>query len=149
MELFIRAAEVEDFESITRLSYQFGYIADTKKTKERLSEIIVSNDNCAFVATDSGIVIGWIHGFYTLRIQSDPFVEIGGLVVDENYRRKGIGRLLVQKVTEWAKLKNGSTIRVKCNSIRKESHQFYISIGFKEVKEQKVFYQSLKYNNYR
>lgn len=140
MELFIRVAKIEDFECITRLSYQFGYIAVPERTKERLSEIIESKDNCAFVATDNGIVVGWIHGTCALRIQSDSYVEIGGLVIDENYRRKGIGRLLVRKVTEWTKFKNGSTIRVKCNAIRTESHQFYISIGFKEVKEQKVFY---------
>ncbi len=144
MKLNIRAAKVEDFGCITRLSNQFGYMGEPGKTKERLSEIIARNDNCAFVATENGIVIGWIHGAYTLRIQSGSYVEIGGLVIDENCRRKGIGRLLVQEVTEWTKLTKGSIIRVKCNSIRNESHQFYISIGFKEVKEQKVFCRKIK-----
>jgi GNAT superfamily N-acetyltransferase len=144
MELFIRDAKVADFESITLLSNQLGYKTTGEKTKERLSEIMASNDNCAFVATANGIVTGWIHGFYTLRIESAPFVEIGGLVIDEHFRRKGIGKILVQKVIEWAELKNTGTIRVRCNTIRKESHQFYSSIGFEEVKEQKIFSRLIK-----
>jgi N-acetylglutamate synthase-like GNAT family acetyltransferase len=143
MDLLIRAAKVEDVESITRLSNQLGYTTSPKKTKERLVEIIASKHNCAFVIANHGNVIGWIHGFYTLRIESDPFVEIGGLVIDEQYRQKGIGRILVQKVTDWAKLKKVGAIRVRCNAIRKEAHQFYNRIGFKEVKEQKIFYRPL------
>ena len=144
MELFIREAKVEDFEFINSLTNQLGYETVSEKTKVRLSEIITSNDNCVFIAIVNGIIIGWIHGFYTLRIESDPFVEIGGLVIDHNFRRKGIGKILVQKVIEWTKLKNGSSIRVRCNTIRIESHQFYSYNGFEEIKEQKIFSRSIK-----
>lgn len=139
MKLHIRALEVNDFESIAALSNQLGYKAAPEKTKEIIVEILSSKDNCAFVVTDTETVIGWIHAFYSLRIESDPFVEIGGLVIDKNYRRSGFGNMLVQKVAEWAKVKNISTLRVRCNTIRKESHQFYRNIGFEEVKEQKIF----------
>lgn len=144
MEIFIRAAKVDDYEFINGLSDQLGYKAGIEQTKERLSEILRSDDHCVFVATDSGFIIGWVHGFYTLRIESGPFAEIGGLVIAENYKRKGIGRILVEKVTEWSTHRNVSTIRVRCNTIRNESHQFYFSIGFEEIKEQKIFTRALK-----
>jgi GNAT superfamily N-acetyltransferase len=139
MEVTIRAATVEDVEWITALSNQLGYVTNPDKTKERLAEILASTDHCAVVAIDHGNIIGWIHGFYTLRIESDPFVEIGGLVIDKQYRRKGVGRLLTREVAVWAKTKNVGSIRVRCNTIRKEAHQFYTQIGFEALKEQKVF----------
>ena len=89
-------------------------------------------------------IVGWIHGFYSLRIESDFFVEIGGLVVDENFRKNGIGKKLVDKVMEWSKLKNCEKVRVRCNVIRKESHKFYENIGFEINKEQKIFSKPVK-----
>lgn len=139
MELFIRSARLKDCSDITRLSDQLGYKVTHEKTRESISEILMSNSNCAFVITSKEKVIGWIHGHYSLRLQSAPFVEIGGLVIDENYRRKGIGKKLIQRIIEWAELKNITTIKVRCNSIRKEAHLFYKSIGFIEAKEQKIF----------
>ncbi len=139
MELSVRPAGVEDYESINQLSNQFGYQGGAEKTRERLSKIIASNENCAFVAIGNGLIIGWIHAFYALRIASEPFVEIGGLVIHEAYRRRGVGSILVQRVAEWTALKNVGAIRVRCNAIRRESHAFYMCTGFKEVKDQKVF----------
>jgi GNAT superfamily N-acetyltransferase len=140
----IRTATMDDFEWMTHLSNQLGYVAHSEKTKERLAEIFASADNCVFVATTNEIGVGWIHGFYTLRVESDPFVEIGGLVIDKTYRRKGVGRLLTEQVAEWAKAKNVSAVRVRCNVVRNEAHQFYKQIGFQELKEQKIFSQTLK-----
>jgi hypothetical protein len=37
MELTIRAAVVEDFEWMTTLSNQLGYVTDSEKKKERLA----------------------------------------------------------------------------------------------------------------
>jgi GNAT superfamily N-acetyltransferase len=83
--------------------------------------------------------IGWIHAFKTLRIESKPFIEIGGLVVDENYRGKGVGKLLINAIKNWSEQEEISTIRVRCHTKRKEAHLFYNKLGFSESKEQKIF----------
>lgn len=92
-----------------------------------------------YVIADDETVIGWIHGFYSLRVESDAFVEIGGLVIDERYRRKGVGKMLVNEVIEWSRRMNIHKIRVRSNAIRTDAHTFYESIGFTETKEQKIF----------
>jgi GNAT superfamily N-acetyltransferase len=84
-------------------------------------------------------MIGWIHGIYSLRVESDPFVEIGGLVVDKDFRRHGSGKLLVNKMIEWSLSRNCHLIRVRCNIIRREANAFYGAIGFNEIKQQKVY----------
>lgn len=143
MEIGIRIAEINDSEAIFELSNQLGYKTQHIDIQARLEKILKSTDNCVYVAVTDEKVVGWIHGFYALRVESDFFVEIGGLVVDENIRKSGIGKKLVNKVIEWSKLQNCRKVRVRCNVIRKESHRFYENIGFEINKEQKVFDKNL------
>ncbi|HPF98043.1 MAG TPA: GNAT family N-acetyltransferase [Mangrovimonas sp.] len=143
MEIIIRNAEIKDSESITELSNQLGYETLNTDIQNRLNAILKHPENCVYVATVNGKVIGWIHGFYSMRVESDFFVEIGGLVVSENSRKNGIGKKLVDKVIEWTELKNCRKVRVRCNVTRTESHRFYEKIGFEINKEQKIFNKHL------
>jgi N-acetylglutamate synthase-like GNAT family acetyltransferase len=139
MKLFVRAADIKDSEYITKLSNQLGYETTNEKIQKRLADISNNDDNCIFVIVDNENIIGWIHGFHSLRVESDSFIEIGGLVVDENYRRKGLGKMLIKKIIEWSHFKKSNKIKVRCNTLRKETHAFYNNIGFIEIKEQKIF----------
>jgi len=135
----IREISEKDAESVATLSIQLGYESDIKQTSARIKRINNSNENCAFVALVDGKVVGWIHGFYTLRIESDPFIEIGGLIVDENYRNLRIGKQLIENVNIWAKAHQIKKLKVRCNTKRTESHKFYERLGFKENKRQIAF----------
>ena len=139
MEPVIRNAGPNDSTAIANLSRQLGYEANEIQIKNRLEALLANNGNCVFVAVENDAVIGWIHAFYSLQVESDFFVEIGGLVIDEKHRRKGIGQLLIDKINPWAISKGCTKIRVRCNTKRKESHLFYHGIGFTETKEQKIF----------
>ena len=139
MEIIIRVAEINDAEPVVNLSFQLGYEITKEKTEHQLEELLSNKDNCVFVAVDGGEIIGWIHGFYSIRLESASFVEIGGLVIDEKKRGKGIGKKLIGKVIEWAVTKKCDKLRVRSNTIRKETHAFYKHNGFNERKEQKVF----------
>lgn len=143
MELLIRSPEKNDSESIAQLSNQLGYPTDNNEIEQRLEEILNNKDNCVFVVVENKKIIGWIHGFYTRRVESDSFIEIGGLFVDQQNRKKGVGKMLVEQVMNWTKLSNCSKIRVRCNSKRVESHIFYKNIGFSLSKEQKIFDKEL------
>lgn len=135
----IRAISEKDAESVATLSTQLGYESDIEQTSARIKRINNSNENCAFVALVDGKVVGWIHGFYTLRIESDPFIEIGGLIVDENYRNLKIGKQLIENVNIWADKYQVKKLKVRCNIKRTESHKFYERLGFKENKRQIAF----------
>ncbi|MDQ0968096.1 putative N-acetyltransferase YhbS [Flavobacterium sp. W4I14] len=135
----IREISEKDAESVAALSTQLGYESDIKQTSARIKRINNSNENCVFVALLDGEVVGWIHGFYTLRIESDPFIEIGGLIVDEKYRNLRIGKQLIENVNIWAKKHQVEKLKVRCNIKRSESHKFYEQLGFKENKRQIAF----------
>lgn len=144
MKLSVRNAEIKDTETIAELSSQLGYKSADNIIRERLRAILSDDENCVFVAIESEKVVGWIHGFYSQRIESDAFIEIGGLVVDTDYREQGIGKLLVAKINAWSLTKGCKKVRVRCNTIRKETHIFYEKLGFELNKEQKIFDKKLK-----
>jgi GNAT superfamily N-acetyltransferase len=139
MQFDTRFAEMDDAHAIADLCEQWGYQSAKEKMLRFLQDIRNNSDHVIYVLLNDAQVIGWIHGIYSLRIESDPFVEIGGLVVDKDFRRHGLGRFLVDKIVEWSLLRNCHIIRVRCNIIRKEANAFYSSIGFKEIKQQKVY----------
>lgn len=139
MDIILREAALEDAEAMRNLSEQLGYDTTVSETAERLKAVMADEMHCAFVAVADGNVVGWIHGFYTIRIESAPYVEIGGLVVNTNGRGAGVGRKLVEQVMEWSKQRSITKIRVRTNTARHETHQFYQKTGFTETKEQKVF----------
>jgi len=135
----IRPGTIHDSEGIAQLSGQLGYPSTKEQTQKRIKEIVDSPQQCVFVEVVNGKVVAWVQGFYAPRVESEGFVEIAGLVVDEAHRGKGIGKKLIADVIEWSAQFNCETIRVRTNMIRKETHVFYTKAGFVEVKEQKVF----------
>lgn len=139
----IRTISEQDAQSVAELSIQLGYESNIEQTLLRITQINNSNENCAYVALLENKVVGWIHGFYTLRLESDAFVEIGGLVVDSTYRNLKIGKQLIESVNLWAKKHGVKKLKVRCNTKRTESHQFYERVGFKENKRQVAFEREL------
>jgi GNAT superfamily N-acetyltransferase len=144
MDLQIREMSIEDAGSIAKLSGQFGYQSSEEETKERILLLKRFPDNCCFVAVYDNEIIGWIHVMMAVRIESSPFFEISGFVVDERYRGQGFGKQLVEKVISWCKRKGINKLRVRCNVTRIRSHEFYLKQGFKETKVSKIFEVDLK-----
>jgi GNAT superfamily N-acetyltransferase len=139
MEIFIRSIAEQDAEAINALSTQLGYAMPIEQTLANIRSVLGTQRHNAFVAILENKIIGWIGAAEALQIESAPFCEIRGLIVDERYRGHGIGKLLIEKVKQWSKETGNKTLRLRCNMIRKEAHLFYQHLGFKEIKEQKVF----------
>ena len=124
---------------ITALALQLGYENKAKELFRRLEFILESNYDCIFIAQHDDQIVAWIHALVAVRVESPLFVEITGLVVDENFRNKQIGQKLLEAVKDWSNALEIPLIRVRCNVIRTESHKFYEALGFTLDKEQKVF----------
>jgi N-acetylglutamate synthase-like GNAT family acetyltransferase len=139
MEILIRQITEDDVSSVTSLCEQLGYMQTTMQTLKNIKEVLASENHKAFIAEYNGHVIGWIGLSKILQIESGSCCEIRGLVVDEKSRNKGIGKMLIEKAKQWAREKGNNSLRLRCNLKRREAHLFYQHIGFKEIKEQKVF----------
>jgi N-acetylglutamate synthase-like GNAT family acetyltransferase len=135
----IRTATLKDAKSINSLSLHLGYESTPHDiAEERLQCLLESANDEVWVFEESSIILGWIHVFKAYRVASSSFNEIGGLVVNPKVRKKGIGRKLVEFAAKQA-TNQSIELRVRCNSQREETHQFYIKAGFTNSKAQYVF----------
>lgn len=139
MNILIRPAQLTDAEAITMLSGHLGYPSSIEQVASRLTAALNDAQHQVWVAVGHDQVMGWVQAQYMVRVESDPFVEIVGLVVHQDHRNKGIGRMLVACMRAWANSISCNRIRVRCRVDRTEAHQFYIRLGFSESKMQKVF----------
>lgn len=140
----IRAATATDAAALAALSTQLGYPAQPGEAAERLAALGPANAlNAVLVAEEDGAVLGWIHVCGVRFFQSPPFAEIGGLVVDEALRGRGVGKLLVQAAAGWAAEQGYGKLRVRSNVVRGDAHRFYEREGFQRVKAQTVFDRKL------
>ena len=136
----IRNATINDASDISELSKQLGYPTCEPDIKERLNTILNSDDNVVYVAfITSGKVIAWIHIYKAQRIESGAFAEIGGFIVSESSRNKGIGKKLLEVAEKWAISKNLPKLRVRSKIEREDAKQFYSNMGFSIAKKQRVF----------
>lgn len=139
MDIYARQMFSEDAAAVAALSRQLGYPLSAEQILQNINAVRGSKDHDAFVAIYDSHVVGWIGLAQVIMIESVPFCEINGLVIDENRRGKGIGKLLVEKAKQWAKQKGNDTLRLRCNIKRTEAQQFYLHLGFKETKQQTAF----------
>lgn len=135
----IRKAKLTDYSSINKLSVNLGYKSVSDDVaRNRLGDLLKSKTDKVWVFVKQNQILGWIHVFIGYRVASSSFAEIGGIVVSPEDRRQGIGRSLVNHAKLWAS-DHDLKLRVRCNSKREESHEFYESAGFSKVKTQHVF----------
>jgi GNAT superfamily N-acetyltransferase len=140
MNFSIRKSKIEDAPFLADLSTQLGYPSTFEEMASRLQVIDKLTDHQVCVAVlSNGEIAGWIHVFLAIYLESDPFVEIGGLVVSEKYRNQGIGKRLVEAAEAWTQDRNVGMLRVRTRITRKNTHQFYEGFGFELMKTQHVY----------
>ncbi|HKT13181.1 MAG TPA: GNAT family N-acetyltransferase [Terriglobia bacterium] len=140
----IRAAQMEDAGRLAALSGQLGYPSSIASVRRRLRNLLADPEHAVWVAeNESGAIGGWIHVFIKHLLESDREAEIGGLVVDQDFRGQGAGKALVERAERWAKSKRMRSVYVRSNIIRKDAHIFYQKLGYKIIKTQSAFRKEL------
>ena len=134
----LRKASADDAVAIAELAIQLGYPVTASEIAKRLSKL-PEDTEAVVVATIAGEVRAWMQVGVALSIESEPFVEIRGLVVDAGLRASGLGSQMVEFAKSWAQAKHVSSLRVRSNVVRTATHAFYEKRGFTLSKEQKVF----------
>jgi amino-acid N-acetyltransferase len=113
--MIIRKAKIEDIQGIYNLIRQAAKTHRVlPRSESELSEVIDS----FFVAEENSKIVGCC----ALEIYNKKIGEIRSLVVDEKFRKKGIGKKLVQacvKKAKQAKLRELLSITDKINFFQK------------------------------
>lgn len=134
LEIMIRKPELNDMDRLSVLNQQFEFAATEEEIRPRLASIQSNPSHVFFVAeTDKKEVVGWVHAYEAPSLLSAATAEIGGLIVDENFRRRGIGKLLMAEVEKWAKEKGVCEILLATRVDRSIAFEFYKSLDFSLV----------------
>jgi GNAT superfamily N-acetyltransferase len=140
----IRRATEADAASIARLSSTLGYDAEPPAIAARLHAILGSNADLMIIAEDSHRdVAGWLQAHAAHIVETGFRVEITGLIVSPDQRRRGVGRALVAEAERWATTIAAGAIVVRSNVQRTESHAFYPALGYVATKTQNVYRKKL------
>lgn len=131
----IRPFEEKDQNQVMRLFYQLTGEQCVFEVDE-----MISDGNCrAIVAENEN---GSVAGFASLVIFRTPvhgrIGRIEGVIVDEPYRGRGIGRMLMDELLKIAKTEKIKSIELTSNPTRIAARAMYESLGFK-IKETDIF----------
>ncbi len=141
----IRKANLQDLSSIQELNnklfeLEYENFDDTLKVgwpfeeegKEYFENMI--NNEIVFVAMDEEKIVGYLAGSICEQISyiKETFAELDNMCIDDEYRRFGIGTLLINRFKDFCKEKKIQNIKVTASAKNSRAIQFYIKNGFED-----------------
>jgi N-acetylglutamate synthase-like GNAT family acetyltransferase len=129
----VRRAEFRDTKEISDLMTQLGYDATSSLLDKKLTEFSTSPIDAVFVAEVHGTITGCISCHITsLFHQEGSAGRITSLVIDQEKRGMGVGKLLVSEAEAFFHLHGCVKSEVTSGDHRPEAHVFYKSCGYKQ-----------------
>lgn len=142
----VRTMRSADAEEVAALCEQLGYPSSATQVIHRFGLLIEQPEHGVFVAEDDALderVIGWVHVHGKFLIESDPYAEISGLIVDERFRGQDVGHALLAEAEGWAQRRGYDEIRLRSNVVRDAAHAFYKRLGYSITKTSYLFRKML------
>lgn len=144
-KVIIRKAGLEDLTSIQKLNdnlfdLEFNNFDDTLKREWALEkegqeyfEDMIKNE-IVFVAQIEEKIVGYLAGSICEEISyiTESFAELDNMCIDDEYRRFGIGTLLMDVFKKYCKEKNMQNIKVTASAKNSRAIQFYMKNGFED-----------------
>ena len=136
----IREAKANDY-STSLLLFETLYYGDIGPGFKQTFESYVRNeDGVVLLAEHSNKTIGILVGSYHLDIDWEGRIaKVDALIVDEAYRKKGIGKKLVQRFIAMARRKQCKAIKSRINRKNAVAQKFHKSLGFIEADTYEYF----------
>jgi N-acetylglutamate synthase-like GNAT family acetyltransferase len=130
-EIVVRDAIIEDASVIATLLGELGYPSQTEGVRARLARLLAREGSRVFVAERSAKALG-VLGLHRMPVLTSlgDIAMIIALVVTERARGAGVGRLLVARAEEQARVLQCERIMVTSAERRADAHAFYQHLGY-------------------
>ncbi|MBE1442949.1 GNAT family N-acetyltransferase [Paenibacillus sp. OAS669] len=138
----IREIRAADYRDIYLLNQDFNpnlRAFSEDKVKEKIHIIMEKTKDVVLVYEENNQVIGYIHGSPYELLFSESLVNVLGFVVKEEYRKQGIGSMLIEQLEQWAEKNGFSGIKLLSHPSRVQAHRIYERRGYVFTKDQKNF----------
>ena len=131
----IRPATLKDVNEIGNLCAELGYPTSPEQIEEILEVLNKRTDHVAYVIEiKNGSIVGWVHAYLRWLLMTGLSAEVGGIVIQEAYRRQGLGKKLLQQIETWACRQGCQIVELHSGMQRDIAHEFYPSIGYTRIK---------------
>ena len=127
----VRDAIIEDAAVIATLLGELGYPSRPDGVRARLARLLAREGSRVFVAEREAEVLG-VLGLQRMPVLTslNDIAMIIALVVTERARGAGVGRLLVARAEEQARVWQCERIMVTSAERRADAHAFYQHLGY-------------------
>jgi GNAT superfamily N-acetyltransferase len=127
----VRPARASDAPAVLALARRFAtsFRVDERAFRRSYRALLAARDAHVLVAESSGAVVGYALGFDHLALFANGRVAwLEELMVDEAWRRRGIGGLLVRAIEAWARSRGCRLLGLAT----RRAADFYVAIGYEE-----------------
>ena len=129
----IRAAEPNDTKVLAALMTELGYPTTAEEMEERFRTISEHADYKTYVSVDGQTITGMV-GLIKAYYFEKPgcYIRVAAMIVQYEYRGKGIGKALMQRAEEWGLEKGADSVLLNSGNReeRKVAHLFYKRLGY-------------------
>jgi ribosomal protein S18 acetylase RimI-like enzyme len=135
----VREATTEDAAAIQMLARELAEtVGDAPPVEEavrkRLEELLETPRSQVLVVENGRGVVGAVNFWIKPDLaHGDTVIEVPMLVVAEDHRRNGLGRLLMEEVRNIASEHGASLIELVATTANVAAREFYHSLGFVEA----------------
>lgn len=132
----IRPAVSSDIEALTSLLKILFTVEEdfffNRTLQRRGLELMLSNERgCVLVAEVNGQVAGMCSGQLTISTaEGGPALLLEDMIVHEEYRGRGLGMQLIEKVAEWGKTNGASRLQLLADRNNSPALGFYNKLGW-------------------
>lgn len=132
-DIDLRNATPADAEDVAGLLTSLGYPCESADAGERIAMVLHNERQALILARHRGIACGLLSldFMYYLPLGTTT-CRVTALVVNEDARGQGLGRLLLRDAERRARLGGAARLEVTSAGHRTEAHAFYRACGFSE-----------------
>jgi ribosomal protein S18 acetylase RimI-like enzyme len=142
--IIIRKASIKDLEGIlvlsqklfeyeTRFNREFNQEWTYSESGKEYFKIRIEGDkSIALVAEESGEIVGYAISYmqnFAFR-KKNPLAELENMFVEEGFRGKGVGTMLVEEIKKQLKKRNVLRLKVEAFYPNTQAINFYKKLGF-------------------
>jgi GNAT superfamily N-acetyltransferase len=127
----IRPCMSDDAVAVSTLMGELGYAVSIRQAKERVAALSKTRADPVFLAVADAQVLGLLTAHPCRMLQyASPILRVTALVVDRRARRRGVGKLLMERAEQIGSAAGCEFVELTSAMDRAEAHAFYRSIGY-------------------
>jgi ribosomal protein S18 acetylase RimI-like enzyme len=132
----IRAAKPADIDSLVSLLaalflIEQDFVFDEPRQRRGLAMMLDNERGCVLVAESDGQVIGMCSGQSVISTAEGGLsLLVEDVVIDKQFRGRGVGRLLMEEMSGWAMVNNVSRLQLLADRNNDPALDFYRRLGW-------------------